>query len=136
MRIWKQTADLQQIKRWCSNTLSEHLAIEVTEIGEDYLRGTMPVDARTHQPMGILHGGASVALAESLGSIAAHLAAEPGVRCVGLDINANHVRSVSEGLVTGTARPLHGMARAGQSHLGGRMRYLAGQHLLHGRDAG
>ncbi len=107
MTIWKQPSDRDKINGWSDNTLNAHLGIEVTELGDDYVKGTMPVDPRTHQPMGILHGGASVALAESLGSIAAHLAAEPGSRCVGLDINANHVRSVRSGLVTGCARPLH-----------------------------
>jgi 1,4-dihydroxy-2-naphthoyl-CoA hydrolase len=83
------------------------LDIRVTEIGDDFLRGTMPVDDRTRQPYGILHGGASVALAETLGSTAAMLCCEDGRAAVGLDINANHLRAVREGLVTGTARPVH-----------------------------
>lgn len=82
------------------------LGIEFTELGPGYLRATMPVDARTHQPYGLLHGGASVALAETLGSSAgALMAADNAV--VGLEINANHMRAVRSGLVTGTARPLH-----------------------------
>jgi 1,4-dihydroxy-2-naphthoyl-CoA hydrolase len=86
----------------------EHLDIEVTEIGPDFVRGTMPVDHRTVQPMNILHGGASVALAESLGSIAAYLTVDPEkFHCVGMEINANHLRPVSSGIVTGLARPLH-----------------------------
>ncbi|MGA9421849.1 MAG: hotdog fold thioesterase [Rhodanobacteraceae bacterium] len=90
------------------NTLCEQLGMRVTEIGDDFLRGTMPVDARTHQPFGLLHGGASVALAESLGSLAGNLCLDPVTQlAVGLDINANHVRAVGEGTVTGTARPLH-----------------------------
>ena len=75
--------------------------------GADFVRGTMPVDARTRQPFGLLHGGASVALAESLGSLAGNLCLDAAEMAVGLDINANHVRAVSAGLVTGTARPLH-----------------------------
>ena len=83
------------------------IGIRITEIGEDFLRGTMPVDARTYQPYGILHGGASVALAETLGSTAAMLCCEDGMAAVGLEINANHIRAVRSGTVTGTARPLH-----------------------------
>jgi 1,4-dihydroxy-2-naphthoyl-CoA hydrolase len=107
MRIWKQTADLATLNAWSQHTLMRVLAIRITEIGDDFLRGTMPVDDRTRQPYGILHGGASVALAETLGSTAAMLCCEDGRATVGLDINANHVRAVREGLVTGTARPLH-----------------------------
>src|SRR5207344_2275681 len=84
------------------------LGIRFTEIGEDYVRGSMPVDARTRQPFGLLHGGASVLLAETLGSMAANLCLDDATRqAVGVEINANHVRAVTEGLVTGTARPLH-----------------------------
>ncbi len=83
------------------------IGIRITEIGDDYLRGTMPVDGRTHQPYGILHGGASVALAETLGSTAAVLCCETGRAAVGLEINANHLRAVRDGIVTGTARPVH-----------------------------
>jgi 1,4-dihydroxy-2-naphthoyl-CoA hydrolase len=90
------------------NTLAAHLDIRVTEIGPDYLRATMPVNAHTHQPMGILHGGASVALAETVGSLAANLCVDTEKSvCVGQEINANHVRSVASGLVTATARPYH-----------------------------
>lgn len=85
-----------------------HVGIEITEVGSDYLCGKMPVDKRTHQPMGLLHGGASVVLAETLGSIAATLAVDTKqYYCVGLEINANHVRSVKEGFVYGKATPLH-----------------------------
>ncbi len=107
MPIWKQSADLATIERWSENTLMRAIGIRITEIGEDFLRGTMPVDARTHQPYGILHGGASVALAETLGSTAAMLCCEDGFAAVGLEINANHLRAVRDGIVTGTARPLH-----------------------------
>jgi 1,4-dihydroxy-2-naphthoyl-CoA hydrolase len=91
-----------------AGTINATLGIEVTEVGDDYLRGTMPVDQRTHQPYGILHGGASVVLAESLGSAGAALCVDSGrYRVVGLDINANHLRAVSGGHVTGTATPIH-----------------------------
>ncbi len=90
------------------NTLAEHLGIRVTEIGPDYVRATMPVNPHTHQPQGILHGGASVALAETVGSLAANLCIDvTKYVCVGQEINANHLRPVSSGLVTGTARPFH-----------------------------
>jgi 1,4-dihydroxy-2-naphthoyl-CoA hydrolase len=108
MSIWKHTADLDRINSWNANSMVDHLGMRVTEIGEDYLRGTMPVDHRTKQPFGLLHGGASVALAESLGSLAGTLCIDANESmAVGLDINANHVRAVTEGVVTGTARPLH-----------------------------
>lgn len=90
------------------DTLVGHLGILITEVGEDFVRGTMPVDARTHQPFGLLHGGASVALAETLGSIGGNLCLDNTVAmAVGLEISANHVRAVTSGIVTGTARPLH-----------------------------
>ena len=88
--------------------MMEHLGIEITELGPDFVKGKMPVDHRTVQPMNILHGGASVALAESLGSIAAYLTVDPSqFHCVGMEINANHLRPVSSGYVFGTARPIH-----------------------------
>jgi 1,4-dihydroxy-2-naphthoyl-CoA hydrolase len=100
--------DLDQLNGMSENTLMQALGIRFTEAGEDYLRGSMPVDARTHQPYGILHGGASVALAETLGSSAAMCCIDPAnAVTVGLDINANHVRAVRSGTVTGTARPVH-----------------------------
>jgi 1,4-dihydroxy-2-naphthoyl-CoA hydrolase len=90
------------------NTMVEHLGIEVTSIGEDFIEAKMPVDHRTHQPYGLLHGGASVALAETLGSVAAHcIVDDQNKYCVGLEINANHIKSVKSGFVTGVARPLH-----------------------------
>jgi len=108
MAIWKQDTDLERLNGWSRNTLMEVLGIRLSAVGEDWLQGTMPVDHRTHQPYGLLHGGASVALAETLGSTAAMLTLDPQqARAVGLDINANHVRGVTEGMVTGTARPLH-----------------------------
>ena len=88
-------------------TAMEPLGIAFTAMGPDWLSGTMPVDARTHQPHGLLHGGASVLLAETLGSTAGGLSVPEGRRVVGIEINANHLRGVREGTVTGTARPLH-----------------------------
>jgi 1,4-dihydroxy-2-naphthoyl-CoA hydrolase len=105
--IWFRPYTLEQI-RFFHASLPKHLGIEFTEIGEDFLRGRMPVDERTRQPYGILHGGASVALAETLGSTGAGLVVDPDrYRVVGQEINANHVRAISEGFVIGTARPLH-----------------------------
>ena len=105
MSLWKQTTDPDRLNAWSKGTLVEHLGMIITDVGDDYVRGTMPVDARTRQPFGLLHGGASVALAESLGSTAGNLCLGEGEIAVGLDINANHLRAVTSGLVTGTARP-------------------------------
>jgi 1,4-dihydroxy-2-naphthoyl-CoA hydrolase len=107
LSIWKTAPNLDDINRFTADNLAAHLDIRIVDIGADYLKASMPVDQRTHQPMGILHGGASVALAETVGSIAAQLCVEPGEYCVGLDINANHVRSVRSGTVYGVARPAH-----------------------------
>ena len=108
MGLWKQTPSLEQINAMFRGTLGESLGIRIIELGEDFVRGTLPVDARTHQPYGLLHGGASVALAETLGSLAAMLTLDASIEAaVGLDINANHVRGVKSGIVTGTARALH-----------------------------
>jgi 1,4-dihydroxy-2-naphthoyl-CoA hydrolase len=108
MAIWKKQFTLDDLKARHVDTAEGHLGIEFTEIGEDWLAARMPVDARTVQPFRILHGGASVLLAESVGSCAANLCVDQEkFYCVGLDINANHVRSASSGWVTGTARPLH-----------------------------
>lgn len=108
MTIWKVRPDLDAVMQMQGHTIAGVLGIAVTEFGDDYVRGTMPVDRRTHQPMGILHGGASVVLAESLGSLAANLCVDVSkFYCVGLDINANHIRAVRSGTVTGTARPVH-----------------------------
>ena len=85
----------------------EHLGIVFTEVGDDFVRATMPVDARTVQPYGLLHGGASVLLAETLGSSAGNLCVPEGKVCVGIEINANHVRAARDGIVIGTARPVH-----------------------------
>lgn len=85
-----------------------HLGITFTEVGEDFLVASMPVDHRTHQPLGLLHGGASVALAETLGSVAAHILVDPQAQyCVGLEINANHIKSIRSGFVFGRTTPIH-----------------------------
>lgn len=107
--IWfNKTIQLHELQPLSNNTLAEQIGIEFTEIGGDFLKGRMPVDHRTHQPYGILHGGASCALAETLGSVASALVIDQSkFICVGLEINANHIRSVREGFVTGTATPIH-----------------------------
>jgi len=108
MRLWKQDTSLAEVNGWSANTMIEGLGIQVVDVGDDYVRGTMPVDARTHQPYGLLHGGASVSLAETLGSIGAMLCVDAATElAVGVEINANHVRGVTSGTVTGTARPIH-----------------------------
>jgi 1,4-dihydroxy-2-naphthoyl-CoA hydrolase len=108
MSLWKQPPDLARINAWSANTMMQTLDIRISAIGDDWLQGTMPVDHRTHQPYGLLHGGASVVLAETLGSTAAMLTLDPEKElAVGLEINANHVRGVRSGTVTGTARMLH-----------------------------
>jgi 1,4-dihydroxy-2-naphthoyl-CoA hydrolase len=108
MAIWKQSGSLDQINASSRNTMVSTLDIRVVEVGDDFLRGTMPVDERTRQPFGLLHGGASVALAETLGSLAGNLCLDASKEvAVGLDINANHIRAATSGIVTGTARPLH-----------------------------
>ena len=105
--IWQRRPTVAQLNQ-PSATMVTHLGIEFLDIGDDYLTARMPVDHRTHQPMGLLHGGASVALAETLGSTGAFLCVDATqYNVVGLEINANHVRAVREGFVTGIARPLH-----------------------------
>jgi 1,4-dihydroxy-2-naphthoyl-CoA hydrolase len=105
--IWHRPYTLDEI-RFNGECMPNHLGIEFTELGPDFVRGRMPVDGRTRQPFGILHGGASVALAETLGSTAASLVVDRSKqRCVGQEINANHVRAVADGYVIGTARPAH-----------------------------
>lgn len=107
--LWRSGATLEYLRDRVKNTLTTHMGIELTELGDDYLCGSMPVDGRTVQPMRILHGGASVALAETLGSLAANAANhDTGRRFVGQEINANHLRPVPEGsTVSGIARPVH-----------------------------
>ena len=107
MSIWKQPISLEMLNRINVNTAASQLGIEFVEFGEDFLSARVPVDERTRQPYGLLHGGVSVVLAETLGSMGAALASPDGYRAVGLDINANHLRAATSGWVTGTARPVH-----------------------------
>ena len=107
--IWfTENIAIEDLIKLGKNTMSEYIGIEFTEIGDNYLKGRMPVDHRTNQPYGLLHGGASCVLSETLGSIASALVIDRnGFICVGLEINANHIRSATKGYVTGTATPLH-----------------------------
>jgi 1,4-dihydroxy-2-naphthoyl-CoA hydrolase len=108
MSIWQSLRSIEDLNSNRQGTLIGTLGILFTEIGEDFVRGTMPVDARTVQPYGLLHGGASVALAETLGSMGAAMSVNADeYQCVGQEINANHVRAARSGLVTGTARAVH-----------------------------
>lgn len=111
MSIWHKNytlKDLNDLRGVQKENINKHLDIKITEVGDDFLKGTMPVDARSKQPFGILHGGASCVLAESLGSIAAWMCVDPDKqRAVGLEIHAHHLRPVSEGMVTGICKPLH-----------------------------
>jgi len=105
--MWKKIQTLQELQSACTSTLVESLGIEFTALGDDYIEARMPVDERTMQPMGLLHGGASAALAETLGGAGAYLSVDEGTVCVGLEINANHVRPAGRGWVIGRAEPLH-----------------------------
>ncbi|MFA0413383.1 hotdog fold thioesterase [Vibrio renipiscarius] len=107
MTIWKREISVDLLNQTSKNTLIEHLNIVYTELGDDYIKATMPVCSFTHQPLGMLHGGASVVLAETLGSLAANFCVNEGSYCVGLDINANHIRAMRSGFVVGTAKPIH-----------------------------
>lgn len=108
MTIWFRKPVIDELNQRGKNTAVSALGIDIIEVGDDCLIGRMPVDDRTRQPLGLLHGGASVLFAESLASIAANYCVDyDRVYCVGLDINANHIRGVREGVVTGVARPLH-----------------------------
>jgi len=106
--IWRSLETLEALNAANLGTMVQHLDIVFTEIGEDFIRATMPVDERTRQPYGLLHGGASVALAETLGSTGANMCVDRSrYRCLGQEINANYMRAARGGRVTGTARPLH-----------------------------
>ncbi|HHF2858167.1 TPA: hotdog fold thioesterase [Vibrio diabolicus] len=107
MSIWKKPVSIEILNATSKNTLIEHLQIEYTDFTDDSLTAIMPVCSFTHQPLGMLHGGASVVLAETLGSLAANFSVDEGSYCVGLDINANHVRAMRSGHVIGTAKPVH-----------------------------
>ena len=105
MSIWFKNYSVEDVET--KGTMVEHLGIEVTELGDDFVRGTMPVDDRTKQPFGILHGGASVALAETLASYAGFLTIDPKkYHIVGVEINANHLKMAKKGLVTGKCSPI------------------------------
>ena len=107
MRVWKKPISVEILTQSHVGTAAQHLGIEFLEVGDDFIRGRVPVDERTRQPYGILHGGVSVVLAETLGSCGAMYSCEPDQRPVGLDINANHIRAGKRGWVTGVARPVH-----------------------------
>jgi 1,4-dihydroxy-2-naphthoyl-CoA hydrolase len=107
MRIWKQPISVESLTAASTDTAVSHLGIEFLEVGDDFIRARVPVDARTIQPYGLLHGGVAVVLAETLGSCGAAYAAPAGHRTVGLDINANHLKGVTQGWVTGITRPVH-----------------------------
>lgn len=108
MSIWRIQTSVEQLQVHSRDTLADTIGIRVSEIGPDFLRATMPVTPRTHQPTGVLHGGASVALAETVGSLAANLCVDQALYvCLGQEINANHLRPVPSGTVTATARPYH-----------------------------
>ena len=107
MRIWKKPVSVTELTAFSRNTAVDHLGIEFLEVGDDFIQARVPVDHRTKQPYGLLHGGVSVVLAETLGSCGAFYACPEGYRAVGLDINANHLKGATLGWVTGTARPVH-----------------------------
>ena len=105
--IWQKPISIEILTEASLHTASSHLGIEFVEVGDDYIVGRVPVDTRTHQPFGLLHGGVSVVLAETLGSCGAAYSSPVGHQAVGLDINANHLRGVKSGWVIGTARQIH-----------------------------
>jgi 1,4-dihydroxy-2-naphthoyl-CoA hydrolase len=109
MSIWfKKDLSVHDLQPLGKGNMAEHLGIEWVEVGKDYIKASMPVDHRTKQPYGLLHGGASVTLAETIGSVAAAMVVDhQAYNCVGLEINANHIRSARSGKVTGIATPLH-----------------------------
>lgn len=108
MKIWQSDVSLKSLSTFSENTMIKNLGIEFTEIGDDFMVARMPVDHRTLQPAGIMHGGASCALAETVASMAANCCIDSNkYYCVGLDISTNHIRSIREGFVIGTAKPFH-----------------------------
>ena len=137
MAIWFGNPTIDDARASHVGLLASHLGIEFTELGDDFLRGTMPVEPRTRQPMGYLHGGASLVLAETLGSVAANYVVDYAkFRCLGQEINANHLRPVTDGLVIGTARAdAPGCAQPGVEHRNPRSAGTPGVHLAshHGR---
>jgi len=107
MRIWKRDISTEVLTQLSANTASGHLGIEYLEVGDDFIVARLPVNGKTRQPYGLLHGGVSVLFAETLGSRGAAFASPPGARAVGLEINANHLKGATQGWVTGKAHPLH-----------------------------
>lgn len=107
MRVWKKPISVEELTAIHVGTAPAHLGMEFLEVGDDFIRGRVPVDARTKQPYGLLHGGVSVVLAETLGSCGAGYSCPEGYRAVGLDINANHIKGATSGWVTGITRPVH-----------------------------
>lgn len=106
--IWHRQPCLSAIKKMCENTIDNYLGIEIIDVGDNFLSGRIPVNSNTAQPFGIIHGGANIVLAESLGSISsAHVINSETEICFGQEVNASHVRPVSSGFVTGTASPIH-----------------------------
>jgi 1,4-dihydroxy-2-naphthoyl-CoA hydrolase len=106
--MFDKKIQIDHLQQFSKNTMVEHLGIEFTDLGDNHISARMPVDHRTHQPMGLLHGGASVALAETLGSVASALLVDmQAYNCVGIEINANHIKSVRSGFVYGKATPIH-----------------------------
>lgn len=108
MSLFNPGITVESLNQLSANTMVSHLGIEFTSLGDDFIEAKMPVDARTQQPLGLLHGGASVTLAETLGSVAATCCVDRETQyCVGLDINANHIKSAKSGYVVGTTKPIH-----------------------------
>ena len=107
MPIWKKPISIEILATAHEKTATSHIGLEFLEVGDDFIRARVPVDERTRQPYGLLHGGVSVVLAETIGSCGANYSCPPDYRAVGLDINANHIRGATSGWVTGTARPVH-----------------------------
>ena len=107
MRVWKKPISIELLTTSHLGTAVAHLGMEFLEVGDDFIRARVPVDERTKQPYGLLHGGVSVVLAETLGSCGAAYSSPPNYRCVGLDINANHIKGATAGWVTGVTRPVH-----------------------------
>ncbi len=107
MRIWKQPVSVEHLTAAHVGTAAAHVGLEFLEVGDDFIRARVPVDQRTRQPYGVLHGGISALLAETLGSCGAHYSCPESQSVLGLDINANHIRAVTDGWVTGIARPVH-----------------------------
>lgn len=107
MRIWKKIVSLEALNGQTKNTMAETLNMRFEDIGDNYLKVSMPVNSKIHQPYGLLHGGASAALAETAGSVASWLCIDEEQICVGMEINCNHIKGKKSGMVTATAKPLH-----------------------------